>query len=243
MICAYARQHTISNVFMEIPQHVAIIMDGNRRWAREQGLPDVAGHQAGYENMRPVIEKFAARGVSFLTFFVFSTENWKREKKEVDSIMDILLQITDNDMKALGETGVKLVHVGSKKGLNQQLLQKIEDAVERTKNNDRITVCLAFNYGGQDELVEAIQGIVESKKDSIEITKDTVEQHLYTAGIPHPDIVIRTGKERRLSNFLLWQSAYAELLFLDTYWPAFSEQDVDEAIEEFSRRTRRFGGN
>lgn len=225
-----------------LPQHVAIIMDGNGRWAQERGLPREAGHQAGTENIRRVIEAFAERGVQYLTLYAFSTENWGRPQSEVQALLRLLSEVLDREVHALHEAGIRLRHIGRLDGLSEQLQQQVQAAIELTKENDRMTVCVAFNYGGRCEIVDAIRRIVDDGVPPDQITEALVASYLYTADLPDPDLIIRTAGELRLSNFLIWQAAYAELYFTSTYWPDFDEAEIDRALEAYARRERRFGG-
>jgi undecaprenyl diphosphate synthase len=225
----------------KIPTHVAIIMDGNGRWARKRGLPRLAGHRAGTDNIKRIIETAVEHDVKMLTLYAFSTENWNRPAEEVSGLMSLLSQVIDRETDNLHRNGACLRHVGSIEGLDQQLLKKIRGAVERTKGNDRIVVNVALNYGGRAEIVDAIKRIVQEGIPSEQITEDVVTAHLYTAGAPDPDLVIRTAGEMRLSNFLLWQAAYAEYLSTPVFWPDFGKEEFHEAVLEYGRRQRRFG--
>ncbi len=226
--------------FSVIPTHIAMIMDGNRRWAKDKGVSDAEGHLAGVENIRSIIEHFVECGVKYLTFFAFSTENWHRSKFEVDVLMKILLRTIDREIKPLHEAGVKLIHIGSKNELQPSIVKKIEEAEHLTRNNNTITVLMAFDYGGKADIVRALKMFVQ-ENDPEDITEESISNYLYTSGIPDPDVIIRTGKEKRLSNFLLWQGAYSELIFLDQYWPDFGKKEIDMILMEYSERDRRFG--
>jgi undecaprenyl diphosphate synthase len=225
-----------------IPEHVAVIMDGNGRWAAERGLSRQAGHRAGTENIRRIIEHFARREVRYLTLFAFSTENWVRPRAEVNALIRLLGRVLNRELKALHEQGVRLVHAGQLDPLSPDLQQKVREAIELTRDNDRLTVCLAFNYGGRAEIVQAARAIVREGLRPEDITEESFAAHLSTAGIPDPDLIIRTAGEMRLSNFLIWQAAYAEYYSTPTYWPDFDEAEIDRALESFASRTRRFGG-
>jgi undecaprenyl diphosphate synthase len=225
-----------------IPRHVAIIMDGNGRWARQRGFPRQAGHRAGTENIRRVIEHFAEREVKYLTLFAFSTENWVRPRAEVNALMRLLGRVIDRELKALHANGVRLVHAGCLDPLAADLQQRVRDAIELTKENDRLTLCLAFNYGGRAEILEAVRGLVRDGVRPEEISEDLFASYLRTAGLPDPDLIIRTAGEMRLSNFLIWQAAYAEYYATDVLWPDFDEAEVDCALEAYASRIRRFGG-
>jgi undecaprenyl diphosphate synthase len=225
------------------PRHVAIIMDGNARWAKERGLSKQAGYRAGTENLRPLLQVFAERGVKYVTLFAFSTENWKRPKREINPLLRLIGRVIDKELQALHESGVRLVHIGSLEPLSDDLRRRIERAIELTKDNDKLTVCVAFNYGSRAEIVDAARRAVMEGIPADEITEETFEGFLNTAGLPDPDLVIRTAGEMRLSNVLLWQAAYAEFYSTPVYWPDFDEAEIDRALEAYSQRVRRFGGS
>jgi len=224
------------------PRHVAIIMDGNRRWAEERGLPRQAGYRAGTENIRRLIQAFAERGVRYLTLFAFSTENWRRPKSEINPLFRLIGRVIDRELNALHENGVRLVHIGDLSPLAEDLQRRIRQALELTKNNDRMTVCVAFNYGGRAEIVEAVKHLVAEGVSPGDVTEDTLASRLGTRGMPDPDLVIRTSGEMRLSNFLIWQTAYSEFYTTPVYWPDFDEAEIDRALEAYASRGRRFGG-
>ncbi|HEU66014.1 MAG TPA: isoprenyl transferase [Chloroflexi bacterium] len=223
------------------PRHVAIIMDGNGRWAKERGLPRLAGHKAGGENIRPVVKIFADYGVKYLSLYAFSTENWNRPKAEVTGLLKLLSKKIDRETQAFHRENVRLVHLGRQDRLSQKLKEKVKAAVELTKNNTGLTLCLAFDYGGRDEIVQAARRITSAGISGDNIDESVLARYLYIPDIPDPDLVIRTGGESRLSNFLLWQSAYSELYFTPVLWPDFGPKDVEEALSEYKRRQRRFG--
>jgi undecaprenyl diphosphate synthase len=223
------------------PQHVAIIMDGNGRWAKKHHLPRLAGHKAGGENIHPVVKIFANYGVKYLTLYMFSTENWKRPRIEVAGLLSLLAKKIDQETQAFHQENIRLVHLGRLDRLSQKLRGKVEAAVELTKNNTGLTLCLAFDYGGRDEIVQAARHITGSSSSGDNVDESVFAQYLYTTGIPDPDLLIRTGGESRLSNFLLWQAAYSELYFTPVLWPDFGHKDVEEALSEYKRRQRRFG--
>lgn len=223
------------------PEHVAIIMDGNGRWARKRGLPRIAGHEAGTENIRRITMRAAERGVNYLTLWAFSTENWRRPKDEVDGILRILAEAIDRETQELHLQGARLQHIGSLEGLSDSLAGAVRDAIHLTRNNDRIVLTLAFNYGGRAELIHAIRGIVSSGVESNTIDEEMVRRHLYTADMPDPDLIVRTSGEQRTSNFLIWQAAYSEYFFSQVLWPDFGPDELDAAIAEFHQRERRFG--
>jgi undecaprenyl diphosphate synthase len=223
------------------PRHIAIIMDGNGRWAISRGLARLAGHRAGTENLRRVIEACVEFNVEYLTLYAFSTENWGRPIEEVQGLMRILEDVIDRELPELHEEGVQLRHIGQLDRLKPSLKQKVLDAIDLTKDNSRLTLNIAFNYGGRDEIVWAIRQIIEAGVTPEEVTDDLVSQYLFTAGVPDPDLIIRTSGELRGSNFLIWQGAYAEWYFTPTYWPDFDKDELLKAIQEFSHRDRRYG--
>jgi len=224
-----------------IPQHIAIIMDGNGRWAKARGLPRLAGHRAGTENLRRIIEACVEFGVKYLTIYAFSTENWGRPIDEVEGLMNIFDDVFDRELNELHKQGAQLRHVGKLDGVRPSFVEKIRKGVELTKNNDRLILNVAFNYGGRDEIIHVVQKMIEDGVTPSEVTPDRIEQYLFTSGSPDPDLVIRTSGEKRTSNFLLWQSAYSEWYFPKVYWPDFGREQLLEAIQEYNRRERRFG--
>ena len=224
-----------------VPRHVAIIMDGNGRWANERGLPRAAGHSAGTENIRRVIERFREHGVDYLTLYAFSTENWQRPRLEVRALMRLLDRFLKRELRNLHEANVRLRHFGHMETLPDWLQRRVEDAIELTSRNTGLVLGICFSYGGRDDLLVAVQKIIEDGIPAGEVTEETISDHLYTAGVPDPDLIIRTAGEMRISNFLIWQSAYAELYFTDAYWPDFGKEDTDIAIAEYGRRKRKFG--
>ena len=225
-----------------IPRHVAIIMDGNGRWAKARGLPRVAGHRAGTENLRTIIRASAKLGIEYLTLYAFSTENWSRPRAEVEGLMRILSEVIDREMDELSKEGARLMHIGHLDGLSKTLQKKVRQAIELTRENKRITIVLAFNYGGRDEIVHAIKGMLRDKISPEDVDAELVSQYMFTRDIPDPDLVIRTSGELRTSNFLTWQTVYSEWAFPKVYWPDFSEKHLVEAIKEYNTRERRFGG-
>jgi undecaprenyl diphosphate synthase len=225
----------------KIPQHVAIIMDGNGRWAARRNLPRIAGHRAGTENLRRVIRACVEFGIKYLTIYAFSTENWGRPKAEIDGLMHIFEEVIDKELNELHQEGVQLRHLGSPERLNKTLREKVHQAVELTKNNSRLVVCVAFNYGGRDELVCAIRQLLEDGIQPDQISEELVSQYLFTAGVPDPDLIIRTSGEMRISNFLIWQGAYSELYVTPTFWPDFDKDELLKAIVSFTQRDRRYG--
>ncbi len=226
----------------KIPRHIAIIMDGNGRWAVSRGRPRLAGHRAGTENLRQIIEACVEFGVEYLTIYAFSTENWGRPVEEVRGLMRILEDVLDRELPKLHKNGVKLRHIGRLDRLKPSLKQKVLDGIELTKNNNRLKLNVAFNYGGRDEIVWAIRKIIESGVAPDEVTDELVSQYLFTAGVPDPDLIIRTSGELRGSNFLIWQGAYAEWYFPTPYWPDFDKEELRKALHEYASRDRRYGG-
>ncbi|MEO5886113.1 MAG: isoprenyl transferase [Anaerolineales bacterium] len=224
-----------------LPQHVAIIMDGNGRWARSRGLPRLAGHKAGTENLRRIIRSTVEFGVKYLTIYAFSTENWGRPPEEVKGLMYILQDVIDHELNELHKEGVQLRHIGRLEKLNPRIQKKVLKAIELTKNNDRLILNVAFNYSGRDEIVYAIQQIIKAGISSKDVTDEMVNKHLFTAGIPDPDLIIRTSGELRLSNFLIWQAAYSEWYISPQYWPDFDKEEYRRALESFASRDRRYG--
>jgi len=224
-----------------VPRHIAMIMDGNGRWALARGLPRLAGHRAGTENLRQIIEACGEYGIEYLTIYAFSTENWGRPIEEVQGLMRILEDVIDRELPELHKKGVQLRHIGQLDRLKPELRQKVLDAIEMTKDNDRLVLNVAFNYGGRDEIICAIQQMIEKGVRPEEVTEDLVSQYLYTAGVPDPDLIIRTSGELRGSNFLIWQGAYAEWYFTPTFWPNFDREELQKALDEYSQRERRYG--
>ena len=225
----------------EIPHHVAIIMDGNGRWAEDKGLPRLEGHRAGVEKIRSVLGALARRRVKFVTIYAFSTENWNRPDDEVEGIMSILRDVIHQETRALHEQGVRVVHLGRSDRLLPDLREAVSQAQDLTQHNTAITLCVAFDYGGRSEIVEAVRQIVRSGAKPEEVDEELLSSHLYTHDIPDPDLIIRTGGEYRLSNFLLWQSAYSEFYTTTVPWPELSATHVEEAICAYGRRKRKFG--
>ena len=226
----------------KLPRHVAMIMDGNGRWALARGLPRMAGHKAGTENLRRVIRSTAAFGIKYLTIYAFSTENWGRPPEEVTGLMHILEDVIDRELAELNKEGVQLRHIGRLERLNPKIQKKVLHAIELTRNNDRLILNVAFNYGGRDEIVQAIQKMMRDGVPPEEVSDELVGQYLYTAGVPDPDLIIRTSGELRVSNFLIWQAAYSEWYITPTYWPDFDQEEYRRALETYAQRDRRYGG-
>ncbi len=226
----------------KIPRHVAMIMDGNGRWALSRGLPRIAGHKAGTENLRRVIRSTVEFGIKYLTIYAFSTENWGRPPEEVRGLLNILEDVIDHELNELNKEGVQLRHIGRLERLSPTLQEKVLDAVDMTRKNDRLILNIAFNYGGRDEIVQAIQKMMKDGVKPEAVSDELVSQYLYTAGVPDPDLIIRTSGELRVSNFLIWQAAYSEWYITPTYWPDFDKDEYRRAIETFAQRDRRYGG-
>lgn len=228
-----------------MPKHIAIIMDGNRRWAKEHGLSTKLGHKEGAENLKRLTQYANKIGIEYLTVYAFSTENWKRSEEEVGALMILLKNYLDDLTKAADTENVRIKFFGHIESLSKMLQDSIKKAIEKTKGNTGTTLCIAFNYGGRDEIVKAVQSIskqVKEGKINIEdINEETVANNLYTKGLPDPDLLIRTSGELRTSNFLPWQITYSEFLVLDKYWPDFTIEDIEFAIQEYEKRNRRVG--
>jgi len=224
--------------FMNVPNHLGIILDGNRRWAKERRLPFFEGHKKGLETVKKIVDWSKAKGIKTLTLFVFSTENWKRAKTEVSFLMRLAKKALTSGFKEYAQKGVRIRVIGQREKLPKDLRKEIEKIEETTQNNKDMTLNLALSYGGRTEIIEAIKNIVRKKVNPEEITEDTLQKNLWTSDV---DLIIRTGKEKRISNFLIWQAAYSELYFCEKYWPEFIEEDLDEALNEYARRQRRFG--
>jgi undecaprenyl diphosphate synthase len=223
------------------PQHVAIIMDGNGRWAKKRGLPRLMGHKAGADNIGRVTKIFVDLDVRYLTLYMFSTENWSRPRIEVAGLLRLLGKRIDQETQAFHRENIRLIHLGRLDRLSQKLRDKVQAAVELTKDNTGLTLCLAFDYGGRDEIVQAAKRIATAGVADDNIDESVFVRYLYNPDVPDPDLIIRTGGENRLSNFLLWEAAYSELCFTPVLWPDFGRQDVEEALSEYKRRQRRFG--
>lgn len=221
--------------------HLAIIMDGNRRWAKEQGLPSLEGHRAGYERLKQVGDWCLERNIKILTVYAFSTENWKRTQDEVGFLMDLIECALTKELDHFQSRGVRLRVIGRREGLRSSVIRAIEEAERATAKNDRVTLCLCLNYGGRTEMVDAIQSIARDGLKPEDIDEQAISQRLYWSNMPDPDLIIRTSGEERLSNFLMWQSVYSELFWCKHHWPEFSQQDLDEALQVFADRQRRYG--
>lgn len=223
------------------PAHVAIIMDGNGRWAKGRGLPRSEGHRQGTENLRQIIRASVEFGVRILTIYAFSTENWSRPRREVMLLMRILEMVIDRELRELNDEGVQIRHIGELDGIEPRLARKVQDACDYTRHNQRLILNVAFNYGGRDEIVRALQGIIRDGIPAERITERTISDYLYTSDLPDPDLIIRTSGECRLSNFLIWQGAYSEIYTTPIYWPDFDRREYHQALVEYGNRRRRFG--
>jgi undecaprenyl diphosphate synthase len=222
-------------------QHIAIIMDGNRRWAKENNLPTAMGHKKGVDSLKTAVQSCHKFGVNYLTVYAFSTENWNRDKAEVDYLMELFALTIKNEFKELHESNVILNFIGDLSRLTPKLQKIFADSVEKTKNNNGVHLQIAINYGARDEVVNAVKKIVAKGYTESEITEELISKELYTSEIPDPDLLIRTGGEMRVSNYLLWQIAYAELLITQQFWPEFDENSMSDAVLEFNNRQRRYG--
>ncbi len=229
-----------------IPAHIAIIMDGNGRWAKQRKLPRTMGHRAGMKNIKMMVEESSNLGVKYLTLYAFSTENWKRSKEEVGALMDLVVEFINKEFEELHRNNVKLNSIGDISKLPEKSRVAVENAMYKTRNNTGLTLNIALNYGGRDEIVKGVKEIakevLEGKLQVDNIDDKIISDHLYTSGMPDPDIVIRPSGELRLSNYLLWQSAYSEFWFSNINWPDFTKEDLRRAISDFQKRDRRFGG-
>lgn len=221
--------------------HLGLILDGNRRWAKENNLPTLKGHQKGYANLKKIVKQAAEKDIKFISAFIFSKENWDRSKEEVNYLMDLALKIAKKDIKELHKSGIKVEFLGSKEKLSNKLKTAIKDSEKLTKNNEKATLGLCFNYGGKQEIIDGVNNFIESKTVNEKITEYDLEQNMYSKDFPDIDLLIRTSGENRLSGFMLWKSAYAEILFVKKYWPDFTTLDLTKAINEYYKRKRRFG--
>jgi undecaprenyl diphosphate synthase len=227
---------------LSVPRHVAIIMDGNGRWAKARGLPRLAGHRAGTENLRPILEASVEFGIEILTIWAFSTENWSRPESEVRGLLGILRRMIRRELKELHKQGVRLSHIGRLDRLPSSLQQQVREAIELTRQNDRIILNVAFDYGGRAEIVQAVRRIIDADIPADEVDEALLSSYMYTAGQPDPDLIIRTSGEMRTSGFMLWQSAYTEYYVTETLWPDFDREELHRALLAFRQRDRRFGG-
>jgi len=225
-----------------IPKHVALIMDGNGRWAKEHGVPRVSGHNAGMWAMKEILKDADRLGIKYLTVYAFSTENWKRTQEEIGGIFGLLVKFVASELKEINDNNVKINILGDYSAIPETAKKAVDKALETTKENDGINFNIALNYGSRDEITRAVRAIVKEGIDEEKITESTISEHLYTSGMPDPELMIRTSGELRLSNYLLWQLAYSEFVFTDCYWPDFTPDEFRKCIEEYQSRDRRFGG-
>lgn len=231
------------NKELHIPNHLGIILDGNRRWAKERGLNTLEGHRAGSDALRTITQAAFERGVSYVSAYVFSTENWNRAQDEVSYLMNLALKFATKEVHQLTENNVKVVVLGSKKNVDTKLLKALAKVEESSKHNTGGMLALCLNYGGYQEITDAVKKIVSTDVKAEDITEDLIAENLYHPEVPPVDFMIRTSGEMRLSNFMLWRMAYAELYFTDKYWPDFDTIDLEKALAEYTKRNRRFGGN
>lgn len=231
---------------MQIPKHIAIIMDGNGRWAKERGVPTIKGHRAGIEALRRTVKAALGLGIKYLTLYAFSVDNWNRSKKEVDSLMDLMREFLNKEVRDLEDKDVHLIVIGRTQGLPKDIVNKIEKIAEKTAANQKLNLVIALNYGGRTEIVDAVKklskDLLENKLALDNVDEKLFSKYLYTKDIPDPDLFIRTSGEMRLSNFLLWQLSYTELWVTSVYWPDFSKEHLVQAIGDFNNRKRTFGG-
>ena len=228
-----------------LPKHIAIIMDGNRRWAKQRGMPVSLGHREGAKTLEKIVRYANKRGIKYITVYAFSTENRKRTEEEVKTLMSLFQSYLDDYSKRADSENIRVKIIGSREGLSEKMKDSITKCMERTKNNTGITFNIALNYGGRDEITKAVKNIAkqieDGKLDIEDITEEIISNNLFTKGQPDPDLLIRTSGELRLSNFLPWQLVYSEFLFIDKYWPDFSEEDLENAIKIYQKRNRKFG--
>ena len=225
----------------DLPQHLAIILDGNRRWAKSQNLPTLDGHREGAEVFREVAIATFERGIKYLSAYVFSTENWSRTKEEVGYLMSLLVKAVDKYLDDFHQRGIKIVFLGRREGLDNKVLKALQSAETKTDTNSHGTLALCFNYGGREEIVDAVKELMKQSINPDELTIDDISNHLYQPSVPAVDLVIRTSGEHRLSGFMLWRSDYAEFYFIDKLWPEFTIEDLGEALADYQQRHRRFG--
>ena len=229
----------------QVPRHIAIIMDGNGRWAKGRGLPRIRGHEAGAKTVRNIVTHCARLGVEALTLYSFSTENWKRPRDEVDFLMELYIRYLIAERETIMNNNVRFLHIGRRPGLPQSVLAEMDQTVAMSRENTGLKLCLALNYGSRDEIVDAVRGLAEDVRagrlEPLEINEALISGALYTAGLPDPDLLVRTANERRVSNFLLWQISYAEIYVCETLWPEFTPENLNTAIQDFASRERRFG--
>lgn len=225
-----------------VPRHIGYIVDGNRRWAKQHGLPTYEGHLAGYNALKDVALATLQHGTGFMSIYIFSTENWKRSQEEIKGLMSLILKLFTTDAKMFDEYNIRLKVLGKREGLDKKIIEGMDNLEAKTKDNDGGTLVICLNYGGQHEIVDAVKKIVQSGVKAEEVTEDLIAENLYGAEVPPVDVIVRTSGEKRLSNFMLWRAAYSEFIFLDKMWPEMTKEDVDAIIKEYARRHRRFGG-
>jgi undecaprenyl diphosphate synthase len=224
-----------------LPRHIGFILDGNRRWAKEKGLPKLVGHKKGYENLKTISQACFDKGIEVVSAYIFSTENWNREADEVDYLMGLALKLFKTDLEELMQKNIKVVVSGSRDKLAANILEAMDETISKTKDNTSGIINVCFNYGGQADIVSAVAAIIKNKVDPSKITPQLIRSELSHPELPPVDYIVRTSGEQRLSNFLLWDSAYAELEFVDVHWPGFKLQDLEAVLEEYKPRKRRFG--
>jgi undecaprenyl diphosphate synthase len=225
-----------------LPRHIGYIIDGNRRWAKKHGIPTYEGHLAGYNTLKEIAFANLEAGIEFMSIYIFSTENWKRSQDEVKGLMSLILKLFTTDAKLFNENNARLKILGTRDGLDPKILKAMDKLENDTKDNTRGTLAICLNYGGQTEVVDAVKNIIKLGTKAEDVTEDLIAANLYGAEVPPVDIIVRTSGEKRLSNFMLWRSAYSELIFMDKMWPDMKKEDVSDIIKEYSRRQRRFGG-
>lgn len=225
-----------------IPRHIGYIVDGNRRWAKQHGIPGYEGHLAGYNTLKDIVRATVDKGVKYISIYAFSTENWKRGEGETGKLMKLALRLFQTDLDELIREDIRLKVLGAPDGLSDTVIEAARNAEAKTAHCARATLALCFNYGGQREIVDSVRELLREGARAEDITEETIEQNLYSPDIPPLDVVVRTSGEKRLSNFMLWRTAYSEFIFIDKFWPDMTEEDVAGIIEEYSKRTRRFGG-
>jgi len=227
---------------LEAPNHIGFIVDGNRRWAKKHGLPPYEGHLAGYEKIKDIVIEAVDQGVNYVSAYIFSTENWKRSEDEVSKLMSLVLKLLTSDLPILNKHNIRLLVLGSRDNLDKKIINAINEAESKTANNTAGTLAICFNYGGRLEIVDAFKKIIKSGANLEDIDEKMIEQNLYAPEVPSIDIVVRTSGEQRISNFMLWRSAYSEMMFMEKYWPDMEKKDVKLIIKEYNKRSRRFGG-
>lgn len=226
---------------LRVPKHIGFIMDGNRRWARSKGLPTLEGHRIGFNRLKDLVENCIERGVGHVTVFAFSTENWDRKKSEVKYLMDLFREMLDKTARDLHKKDVRIIVAGRIEDFASDIQLKMNQVVEKTKNNKKLTLNLCLSYGGRAEIVDAVKKIISKKIDPSKLTEEKFSEYIYEAGQPDPEIIVRTSGEKRLSGFMLWQSAYSEFYFTDKCWPDFDLEELDKVILEYNSRERRYG--